>query len=142
MTEGDFAELVILAGLFGLAFTVSIRFQLFIALSAMAINMVLGRIFIIHFEQAWALCSVMQTILATLLVWTAQTRLSIVLGGLYAGMVTGGGATSLGYLAPETSNGLTWNYWSGMSILTYAQFVTVFFVWAYVWTRARINRMA
>lgn len=130
MTQGDIQELITLACLFGLASFSLIRNKLFLALFAMSINMVLGRIFIVYFEAAYLLCSALQLFLAVLIVGTAQTRLSLILGGLYAGMVIGGGATSLGYLSPETGIGLSLTYWSVMSVLTYFQFVAVFMAWA------------
>jgi len=126
MTEGDIKELITLAGLCGLAFTISKPLPVILALIGLTLNMVGGRLFIFYaYEHAWLLCTLVQVFLAGVLVTRSQTFLSLALGGLYSGMIIGGGLTLTNHLSPNTGIGITLSYWSVMSVLTYVQFVVV-----------------
>lgn len=126
MTEGDYLEMSVLAILYGLAFTVPLpRWRVFWSLHLMALNMLAGRVFILMYDDAFVLCSLLQLLAAIILVSMAETIKGVVIGLLFAVMVVGGGLTALGYLSHDTSIGLSLNFWSVMSVATYLQFVVV-----------------
>ena len=146
MTQGDYLEMMALAMLYGLAFTIPApRWQLFMALTIMALNMLAGRIFILLYTDAYVPCSLLQFIAAVAIISASRSILMAAQGLLYATMVIGGGATALGYLSQQTSIGIFLNFWTVMSVATYCQFVVILFHVFLEWQKhgilAGINRL-
>lgn len=129
MTEGDWYDLfrkilVIGPGVF-LWYWMHPLFtpwRYFGTLALMLGDQVFGRMMIaLDPESAWMACIVYQTGAAIILFIVAETWVGLVIGALFGVSVIGGGLTAMGILSPLPSIGLTYNYWSVMSVVSYLQ---------------------
>lgn len=141
MTHGDFGDLirqlllygagVVLFAFGGSRFT---AWRYFGTLALMTGNLVFGRLMIAADpETAWMACIIYQAGAAAIMFAVAETWVGLVIGALFGVSIIGGGLTAMGLLSPFPSDGLTGNYWSVMSVASYAMDATMM---AYAATRA------
>lgn len=142
MTEGDYKELGTIIVLYGMALTIQAPRNVLAIITMMAINMVAGRFFIAHFEAAYIPCSALQCLCAAYLLLFWRRAVAYAHAALFAGMTIGGGVTAIGVLSHHTSIGLSLNYWTVMSVLTYMQFIAVmlYIFWQWQQNGLRHNR--
>ena len=141
MTHGDFGELIrqlLLYGagaaLFAFGGQRFTAWRYFATLALMTGNLIFGRVVLaIDVQTAWAACVAYQAIAALIMFVAAETWVGLVIGALFGVSIIGGGLTAMGILSPFPSIGLTGNFWSVMSVASYAMDATMM---AYAATRA------
>lgn len=129
MTHGDYADLirkiiVIGPGVF-LWFTLNSDFtpwRYFGTLSLMIGDQIFGRTMLsLDVESAWMACLMYQAGAAIILFIVAESWVGLLIGALFGVSIIGGGLTAMGILSPLPSIGLSHNYWSVMSGVSYLQ---------------------
>lgn len=129
MSDGDLAELgrkILLIGpgvfLWFAMLPAFTPWRYFGTLALMIGDQVFGRMMLsADFEAAWMACIVYQTGAAMILFILAETWVGLLIGALFGVSVIGGGLTAMGILSPMPSIGLTYNFWSVMSVVSYLQ---------------------
>jgi hypothetical protein len=133
MTHGDISEYLRQIILYGAGFTLaSFRpigfsaWRYFGTLALMTANEGVARVALGYDENtAWLACTMAQGVLASILFITAQTWVGMAVGALFGVSIVGAGLTAWGILSPLPSIGPANNYWTVMSLASYAQDVLI-----------------
>jgi hypothetical protein len=128
-THGDFSEYVRQLVLYGAGITLAsfrpagfTSWRYFGTLALMTANEGVARVALGYdVTTAWIVCTASQAVFAAILFIIAQTWVGMAVGALFGVSIAGAGLTAWGLLSPLPSIGLSDNYWTVMSLASYAQ---------------------
>lgn len=144
-THGDFGEFVRQVLLYSVGLWLWVRkparftaWRYFGTIALMTANLGVARVALgLDVHSAWIICTMAQATFAAILFITAETWAGMTVGALFGVMIAGAGLTVWGVVSPFPSIGLTMNYWSVMSVASYAQDATML-IFAATFARKRL----